>query len=373
MKIPRQNLRTPGPTPCPDEVMEAMSQPMINHRGPEFRQLIEGLTEKLSRLYMTEGKVYILTASGTGSLEAAVVNFLSPGDKVLAITIGYFGDRFADLAKAYGADVVKLEFEWGTPADPDVIRKALQQDPSIKAVMVTHNETSTGITNDLENIATVVKGEFGKLLLVDAVSSLGCVPVHTDEWQCDVVATASQKGLMVPPGLSFASVSKDAWEAQKTATMPRFYLDLASAHRYLERGQNPFTPNVALLYGLDVALDMMMQEGIENVFRRHVQIADYTRNGVRALGLELVADNAHASNTVTAIKMPEGADGSKLMEMLRTEHSVVLAAGQGPLQGKIFRIGHMGQVSEEDIQEVFKALEMTLPKVGFQPTGATAG
>ena len=366
MKAPQQNLRTPGPTPCPDEVLDGMSQQMINHRGPEFRQLIDGLTDKLSRIYMTSGKVYILTASGTGALEAAVVNTLSPDDKVLAVSIGYFGDRFADIARIYRTNVTKLEFEWGTPADPEVIRKALQDDPGIKAVLVTHNETSTGITNDLESIAKVVKGEFGKLLLVDAVSSLGCVPLHTDQWQCDVVSTASQKGLMVPPGLSFASVSDRGWEAYKESTMPRYYLDLGSAHRYLDRGQNPFTPNVALLYGLDVALDMMLDEGMESVYQRHHEIADFTRAGVQKLGLTLLADDAHASDTVTAINNPEGVDCGALVEMMRTEHSVVLAAGQGPLQGKIFRIGHMGLVTREDIQEVLNALETSLTKLGYQ-------
>ncbi|MCE2464941.1 MAG: alanine--glyoxylate aminotransferase family protein [Dehalococcoidia bacterium] len=343
-----------------------MSQQMINHRGPEFRQLIDGLTDKLSRIYMTSGKVYILTASGTGALEAAVVNTLSPDDKVLAVSIGYFGDRFADIARIYRTNVTKLEFEWGTPADPEVIRKALQDDPGIKAVLVTHNETSTGITNDLESIAKVVKGEFGKLLLVDAVSSLGCVPLNTDQWQCDVVSTASQKGLMVPPGLSFASVSDRGWEAYKESTMPRYYLDLGSAHRYLDRGQNPFTPNVALLYGLDVALDMMLDEGMESVYQRHHEIADFTRAGVQKLGLTLLADDAHASDTVTAINNPEGVDCGALVEMMRTEHSVVLAAGQGPLQGKIFRIGHMGLVTREDIQEVLNALETSLTKLGYQ-------
>ena len=354
MKIPRQNLRTPGPTPCPDEVLEAMSSPMINHRGPEFRELILRLTEKMKQVFMTQNRLYILTASGTGSLEAAVVNTLSPGDKVLAVSVGYFGDRFADLAAAYGAEVTKLDFPWGEAADPDSIRRALKEDPEIKAVLITHNETSTGITNDLESISKVVKGESDKLLLVDAISSLGCVPLPTDEWDCDIVATASQKGLMVPPGLSFISVSEAAWEARESAKMPRFYFDLQAAQRYLERGQNPWTPGVPLFYGLDVALDMLLEEGMEQVFRRHTHIANMTRQGVRALGLELLADDAHASDTVTSVKLPDGVDGGKLSELMRTEHSVVLAGGQGSLQGKIFRVGHMGPVTEEDIQEVLQ-------------------
>ena len=374
MKFPKQNLRTPGPIPCPDEVLEAMATSMVNHRGPEFGQIVLDVTGKMKKVFMTEARMYILTASGTGALEAAVVNTLSPGDKVLAVSVGYFGDRFTEMTQAYGADVKKLAFEWGTAADPEAIRSALKEDPEIRAVLVTHNETSTGITNDVESIANVVKGEFNKLLLVDAISSIGCVPLPTDKWRCDIVCTASQKGLMVPPGLAFISVSDDAWEASQQARMPRFYFDLAAAQRYLERGgQTPWTPAVSLFYGLDVALDMLLGEGMEKVFSRHVRTAEMTRQGVKVLGLELLARESEASNTVTAVRIPEGVDGGKLSSLMRTEHSVVLAGGQGPLQGKIFRIGHMGRVSEEDIQEVLDALEITLPKVGFKKSHAVAG
>ena len=374
MKIPRQNLRTPGPTPCPPEVLEAMGSAMVNHRGPEFKEIILGLTDKLKRVFMTQNRLYILTASGTGSLEAAVVNTLSPGDKVLAVSIGYFGDRFTEVANTYGADVTKLDFEWGAAADPDAIRRALKDDPGIRAVLVTHNETSTGITNDLETISRIVKSEFdNKLLLVDAISSLGCVPLPVDQWRCDVVCTASQKGLMVPPGLAFISVSEDAWQANKVARMPRFYFDLPAAQRYLERGQNPWTPGVSLCYGLDVALNMLLEEGMESVFARHARIADFTRSGIKALGLQLLADEAHASDAVTSVKIPEGVDGSELSELLRVEHSIVLAGGQGPLLKKIFRVGHLGKVSEADIQEVLQALETALPKVGYKPAHAAAG
>ena len=372
MKIPRQNLRTPGPTPCPDEVLQAMGNPMINHRGPEFYDLIQGLTEKLKQVYMTKERLFILTASGTGALEATVVNTLSPGDKVLAVSTGYFGDRFADLARAYGTDVIKLDVEWGLPADPDTVRQALRQQQGIKAVMITHNETSTGVVNDLESIATVVKSESDALLLVDAVSSLASIPLSTDQWRCDVVATASQKGLMVPPGLSFVSVSEEGWKARESAKIPRFYFDFSATQRYLERGQNPWTPGVSLLYGLDTALNMILEEGLNNVFDRHVRIRDFTRAGIRSLGLELLAEETYASSTVTAVKVPTDVDAGKLSEILRTEYSVVLAGGQGTLQGKIFRIGHMGKVTEEDITEVLGSLEAVLPRVGFKPTRAAA-
>ena len=366
LKIAKQNLRTPGPTPVPEDIVEAMSNPMINHRGPEFMELLSRTTEQLKRVFMTRSDLYILTASGTGAMEASVVNTLSPGDKVLAATAGAFGNRFTELARAYGADVQHLEFEWGEPVDPQAVRRALVGDPGIKAVLVTHNETSTGVTHPLEEIAKVVKGEFDKLLLVDAVSSLACIPLPVDGWNCDVVGTASQKGFMVPPGLAFVSISEAGHKAQKIATMPRFYFDLDAAQRYLERGQTPWTPAVSAFYGLSLALDKLLNEGLENIYQRHARIGQFTRDGVRDLGLELLArDEGCASDTVTAIKMPEGIDGAKLTGLMRTEQNVVLAGGQGKLAGRIFRIGHMGYVSQEDIEEVLEALKVVLPKVGF--------
>ena len=373
MELPRHNLRTPGPTPCPDEVLDAMSGPMINHRGPEFKELIFGITDKLKNVFLTDSDLFILTASGTGCLEAAVVNTLSPGDKVLAITVGVFGDRFANLAHSYGADVTKLEFEWGMPADPDEVRRALQRDPSLKAVLVTHNETSTGVTNDLKTISEIVKGEFGKLLLVDAVSSLGCVPLPVDQWRCDVVGTASQKGLMVPPGLGFVSVSPEGWEAYDRAKMPRFYFDLGAAKRYLQRGQTPWTPALPLLYGLDVALDRLLEEGLDNIFQRHARLGRMTREAIKEMGLTLFSDGPNASDTVTAIWLPEGVDGSALLQEMRVNSNVVLASGQGKLEGKIFRIGHMGYVEEDDLKEALAALEKALPTVGYRPVRPVGG
>lgn len=367
VRISRQNLRTPGPTPVPDDIVEAMSDPMINHRGPEFLELISQTTEQLKQVFMTRNDLFILTASGTGALEAAIVNTLSPGDKVLSATAGSFGDRFTEMAATYGANVHRLDFEWGAALDPDDIRRTLRAEPDFKAVMITHNETSTGITHPLEAIAGVVKGEFNKLLLVDAVSSLACIPLPVDGWNCDVVATASQKGFMIPPGLAFISMSKAGWEAANGATMPRYYFDLKAAQRYLERGQTPFTPNVALMYGLALALDKLLDEGMENVFERHARIGQFTRDGIRDLGLELLAeDEAFASDTVTAIKMPKGIDGAKFMNLVRTEENVVLAGGQGKLTGHIFRIGHLGYVSLQDIEEVLEALKKILPRVGYR-------
>ena len=368
LNIQPQNLRTPGPTPIPDDIVAAMGTPMINHRGPEFHELIAKTTAQLKQVFMTANDLFILTASGTGALEAALVNTLSPGDKVVAATAGSFGDRFIDMAVAFGADLRRLDFEWGSPVDPDALRQALRDDPEIKAVMITHNETSTGVTHPLEEIARIAKQEFDKLLLVDAVSSLGCIPLPVDAWDCDLVGTASQKGFMIPPGLAFVSVSQRAWQAQKTAAMPRFYFDLAEAQRLLERGQTPFTPNVAAMYGLSLALDKIMDEGLEGVFGRHAAIGQLTRDRIRELGMELlVADERYASNTVTAVKMPDGVDGRALMHRLRTEKNVVLAGGQGKLSASIFRIGHLGHITEDDIDEVITALKDLLPEVGFKP------
>jgi aspartate aminotransferase-like enzyme len=359
------NLRIPGPTPCPPQVLAAVAKPMINHRGRHFAELIGRVVERLKRFYRTQGDVLVLTASGTGGLEAAVVNTLSPGDRVLAVVIGAFGERFAAIAQAYGAEVVRLEYEWGRAADPDDVRRVLSREPRIKAVLVTHNETSTGVTNPLKALAAVVR-EHERLLLVDAVSSLGAIPLETDAWGLDVVVTGSQKGWMVPPGLAFVSVSQRAWEAYREAKMPRFYLDLGRHKEALERGQTPWTPALSVLFGLDVALEMMEAEGLENIFARHARIGEMTRQGVKALGLRLLADERYASNTVTAVVVPDGVDERVLRRLLEDEYGVVLAGGQGKLSGKIFRIGHLGWVTEEDIRDTLDSLAQALPRVGYQ-------
>jgi len=359
-------LRIPGPTPCPEEVLQAVGRQMINHRGPEFIELLNSVTGKLKQVFQTKNDVFILTGSGTGGLEAGVVNILSPGDKVLAVSIGVFGDRWVQIAQAFGAEVVPLRPEWGKAAEPDEIRKALKADPAIKAVMVTHNETSTGVTNDLKAISAAVK-EFDKLLLVDAISSLGSIELPVDEWQCDITITGSQKGWMVPPGLAMVSVSPQAWQAYNQARMPRFYWDFGKAKSYLEKGQTPWTPAVSIFFGLDVALDMMLKEGMSNIAARHARVGKAARDGVKALGLPLFADEARASNTVTAVAAAKGLEIKKLNKIMREEHDVVLAGGQSKLDGKIFRIGHLGLVSEDDIAKVMSALRVALPKAGFQP------
>jgi aspartate aminotransferase-like enzyme len=359
-------LRIPGPTPCPPEVLKAMAWPMINHRGPEFKKMLVEVTGKMKEVFQTKNDLYLLTGSGTGGLEAAVVNVLSPGDKVLSVSIGVFGDRWANIAKAFGADVIDFKVEWGKAAEPEAVKDAIRANPDVKAVMVTHNETSTGVTNDLEAISKIVK-DAGKLLLVDAISSLSSIDLPVDEWLCDVVITGSQKGWMVPPGMAMVSISGEGWAAYEKATMPRFYWDFGKAKTYLEKGQNPWTPAVSVVFALSVAMDMILKEGIQNIFERHKRIGQMTREGVKALGLSVFADEKYASNTVSAVAGSHGLDIARLRQLMQAEHGIVLSGGQQSLDGKIFRIGHLGMVSEKDIEELLAALKETLPKAGFAP------
>lgn len=363
------NLRLPGPTPVPDDVFQAMNKQMIDHRGVEFAELITRLGENLKKAFETKNDVFVLTSSGTGAMEAAVVNTLSPGQRVLAVTVGNFGDRFAKIAKVHGASVNELKFPDGEAADPEAIRQALKDDPDVTAVLITHNETSTGITNDIETIAGIVKGEFDKLLLVDAISSLGSIRLLVDEWDLDVVVAGSQKGWMCPPGLAMISFSERAWEASKTAKMAKFYFDITEAKKAHAKGQTPWTPAVSLLFGLDFAVQKMLARGdMEEVYAFHQEMASYTRKGLSDMGLELVAkDDKHASNTVTACFVPEGITDEALLSTLRDDYDIIAAEGRGLLTGRVFRIGHMGYVTKEDIDDVFNALRDALPKLGYEP------
>ena len=376
------NLRIPGPTPVPPDILEAVAHPMVNHRGREFAALISRVAERLKDWFQTSNDVLILSASGTGGLESAVVSTLSPRDRVLSVSIGAFGERFAAIADEFGAEVIPLQYEWGQAARADDVRQALDEHPDVKAVLVTHNETSTGVTNPLEEIARAIRSQEsgvrsqapsrasgrtdGPLVLVDAVSSLGAIPFEADGWGLDVVVTGSQKGWMVPPGLAFVSMSERAWRAYENAKMPRFYLDLGRHRDALPKGQTPWTPAMSIFFGLDVALERMAEEGAERIFTRHASMGRMVREGVKAFGLELLCqDERYASDTVTAIKCPEGVEVSALRNTMEDEYNVVIAGGQGKLQGKIFRIGHLGLVEEEDIRETLAALKQTLAKLGF--------
>ena len=364
-------LRIPGPTPVPERVMRAMNRQMINHRGPEFAQLINEITNDLKYVFQTQNDVLLLTASGTGAMESAIANLISPQEKVLAATCGAFGERFLQIAKVYGADIVHLDTPWGKAVEPDDLENLLKHSGQIKAVLLTHNETSTGITNNIQELAKVAKA-YGCLVVVDGVSSIGCINLPVDEWQIDVALTASQKGFMTPPGVAMVSVSEDAWKAYEQCISPRFYLDWKRAKDSLASGQTPYTPAVSVLYGLAEGLRMIREEGLENVFKRHHMLARAARAGVEAIGLSLFSDPRYASDTVTCVNVPEGVDGSKLNKVLREKYDTVLAGGQGKLRGKIFRIGHMGMVQSSDIVATLSAVEQALGELGFNATPGRA-
>jgi aspartate aminotransferase-like enzyme len=347
---------------------------MINHRGPEFAEMQKRIMDRLKTFFRTSNEVYVLTTSGTGAMETAVVNTLSAGDHVLVVSIGEFGERFADIAQTYGVKVTKLNFEPGTPADPRAVADALAKDSSIAGVMVTHNETSTGVTNDVAGIGKAIRAVNPEVLyIVDAISSLGCVPFATDAWGVDVAATASQKGFMIPPGLAFLPMSERAWGAYERSKTPKYYFDIGKAKSFAARGQTPWTPAVSLYYALDLALEMMAKEGVESITSRHAALGEYTRAQVKALGLRLLAEGPAASNTVTSVVVPEGVEAAALLSMLNKEYATVLAGGQGKLAGKIVRIGHMGYTEKADIDAAVKSLGAALERLGYKrPAAASA-
>jgi len=365
------NLRIPGPTPVPREVAEAGAADMINHRGPEFAAMIARTTEGAKQVFQTSGDVVTLTTSGTGGMEAAVVNHVGPGDRVLVVTIGVFGKRFLQLVQTYGGEPVELAFDFGTAADPQRIDEALKADGSLKTVLVTHNETSTGVTNPLKEIAEVVR-RHDRLLIVDCISSLSSVEVNMDGWGLDVVVSGSQKGWMVAPGLAFVGVSQRAWEAAERCTTPRFYFDLKRHKDSLESGQTPWTPAVSLFFQLDRALQMMLAEGLPAIYARHHRLADMTREGIQAMGLELFAQEGFRSDTVTSVKAPAGVEGTAIPRTAREQFGTIFAGGQGSLRGQIFRFGHLGYVNEQDVQDGLKALEQTLGVLGYAAPAARA-
>lgn len=351
------NLRIPGPTPLPPEVMRAVGRQMISHRGPEFEAMFRDVSEWLKVFFETKNRVYLLTSSGTGGLEAAVVNTLSPGDRVLAVSIGVFGDRFAEIAEAYGAHVTRLGFPLGQAADPEQVAARIAEEGPFAAVLLTQNETSTGVTNDVEELCSVIHGAPypAPLILVDGISGIGAIRLQTDAWGCDVVVSGSQKAWMAPPGIAMISFGQRAWDAYQRARMPRFYFDLGLARQYARRGQTPATPNLAALYGLHAGLKMMIDEGLEAIVARHQRIGDYCREGIRALGLDLFADPGHYSNTVTAVTLGQGASAARLVEELRSRHDIHVGGGKVPGL-EMIRIAHMGYVSEEDLDQLFSAL-----------------
>jgi aspartate aminotransferase-like enzyme len=365
--IPTQNLRIPGPTTVPSAILAEMARPMINHRGPEFAAILRRVTARLQYFFQTASPVLSFPASGTGGQEAAVANLFSAGDPVVVITIGAFGNRLAKIATIYGLNVKLIEFPWGQAADPSIVEERLKELRPYKGVLLTHNETSTGVTNDVESLATVIRRVSPEaLIVVDAVSSLGCVPLEMDLWNLDVVFTGSQKGWMTPPGLMMVAANPHAMQATKTATLPRFYFDFAIASKKLEAGQHPTTPPVSLFYALDLALEMMLDEGREAIFARHAQAGAYVRQRAKDMGLQLLADHEYASNTVTAVYTPKGIDTKALLKKLREEDHIVFAGGQEHLDGKIFRVGHLGYFEMSELVEAMDKMEQRLHEFGFK-------
>jgi aspartate aminotransferase-like enzyme len=365
------NLRIPGPTALPPSVREAGGRQMVNHRGDEFKTLTKRVEASMKPFFGTEHDVILLTCAGTGGLEAAVVNTLSPGDPVLAVTMGAFGDRFAKIAEVYGAAVTRLEVEWGAAPEAADVREAAAAIPNLKAVLLTHNETSTGVTSDIAALAAAVRDASpGALVLVDGISALGAVPFKMDAWGCDLVVTGSQKAWMSAPGMAFAAVGPRAWAAGETAKMPRFYLDLTRHRDTQVNGESPWTPAVAVMYQVDEGIRLMQAEG-DGVYARHAACAAATRAGLRALGFALLADDAVASKTVTAAWIPDALDWKAFNGGLK-RRGLILAGGQGKLKGRIFRLGHLGSVTTDDVIGAISAIEAQAIEAGL-PVEAGVG
>ncbi|MGM0502461.1 MAG: pyridoxal-phosphate-dependent aminotransferase family protein [Bacillota bacterium] len=360
----KRTLMLPGPTPIPANARRAGADEMIGHREAECDELIEEVTAGLKYVFQTDNDVLILTCSGTGGLEASIANTLSKGDKVLSLCTGAFGERYATIAERYGVDVEKVHFEWGTAVDPAVVEEKLAEE-DYKAILMTHNETSTGVINHPQAIGELAE-EHDALLLIDAVSSLGGIELKTDQWGADVVVTSSQKALMTPPGLCLVSVSPKALEATKDSDLPAFYWDFNRAKgRYDRDSQTPSTPALSVLYVLREVLKEIKEEGLENVFKRHKTVTKALRAAMRAIGLDLLVDDEVASKTVSAIKLPEEVEFSTLSNKLKEKYNVYVTGSKGKLKGKVFRIGHLGNVSRTDVLSTVSALEMVLKEEGY--------
>ena len=360
----KRYLMTPGPTPAPPEVLAAIAQPVLHHRGPDYKKLYSECLGRLREVFRTREEVLLFGGSGTGAMESAVANLCSPGERVLVVSAGYFGERWASLAKAFGADVDHLRYAWGeVPTVEDAAARLHEREATI--VFLTHSETSTGVVIDLQPFAAAAS-EAGALSVVDAISSLGAVPVETDAWGIDVVAAGAQKALMTPPGLAMTSASRAAWEKSATSSSPRYYWDWERTRKGQSTLDAPVTPPVSLVAGLNVALGMLLEEGLEAAFERHVRLGRACREGLKAMGLELSSPDEDSSAVVTAARAPEGIDSDELVLLLRDRHGVTLAPGQGELKGKIFRIGHIGYYDVFDITTALAAVELALAELGAE-------
>jgi aspartate aminotransferase-like enzyme len=361
----KRYLLTPGPTPVPPEVLAALAEPVIHHRARDYREIYERCLARLGEVYRTPNDVLMFTTSGTGAFESAVANLTTPGDRQLVLSAGNFGERWAGMVKAFGAELVHVALEWGETPEPEDLRAALAEAGDVRVVYLTHSETSTGVVCDVQALAAVAK-EAGALVVVDAVSSLGAVPVETDGWDLDVVVSGSQKALMCPPGLAFVSVSAAALEAATRATSPRYVLDWERTRKAQAKLDAPFTPAVSIVRALDVALGLLLEEGLEQAFDRHARLGRACREGAKAMGLELFSPDEERSAVVTAIRTPEGVDATEVVAALRDRFGITIANGQGALKGKIFRVGHIGWFDVFDITTALAAVELVLADAGAE-------
>jgi aspartate aminotransferase-like enzyme len=363
----KQFLMIPGPTPVPESVLLELAKHPIGHRSSEFSKIFMRVNERLQWLAETQNDVFIYTASGTGAMEGAISNTVNSGDKVLSLVIGVFGARFADIAKGYGADVEIMKVEPGRAINPDELEARLAQDTNkeIKVVTLTHSETSTGTANNLKRLAEIIRNH-GALIIVDAITSLGAMELKMDEWGIDVLVSGSQKGFMLPPGLSFIYVSKKAYEYKARNKSPNYYFCWSQAKKALKDQTTPWTPNVNFVIALDKALEMMQEEGRENIIERHSRLTRKLRKAVKELGLELLTEDETASSAITAIYPPEGISVPEIRAAFKNDWDMVVANGQKELMDKIFRIGHLGFVSDRDILTAISALENVLTKLASQ-------
>lgn len=362
----KRYLMTPGPTQIPPEVLLAGAQPIIHHRTAAYSEIFSRVLDNLKHVFQTGNDLLCFSSSGTGAMESAMVNLLSPGDEVLIASCGKFGERWRDLAEVYGIAYKYLEFEWGGPVEPQDIKQALENGTGYKAVFVTHSETSTGAVNDMEAIGAIV-AKSDAVLVADSISGMGSAEIKTDAWHVDVVVAGSQKALMTPPGLAFASISAKAWDAAARSTLPKYYFDWQKARKAMDRPdpQTPYTPAVSLTVGLDAALNLIREEGLEELFARHRTLGRACREAIKAMGLELFSPDDDRCSSVTAVRVPEGIEDGKLRRLTRDKFGVQLAGGQGPISGKIFRIGHCGYYNYADIIVAIAALELALKELGF--------
>jgi len=359
----KRYLFTPGPTPVPPQVLTALGEPVLHHRGPDFRTVFERVLARLREVHRTSSDVLLFTCSGTGAFESAIVNLCSPGDRVLAVSAGHFGERWIAMARAYGCAVEELRYTWGETPSPDDLARKLEEIEPVALVLIVHSETSTGDVADVQALARIVK-RAGALAVVDAVSSLGAVPLEMDEWELDVVVSGSQKALMAPPGLATVAVSPAALEHSARASLPRYYLDWERTRKAQAKFDSPFTPAVSLVVALDVALGLLLEDGLECAFERHIRLGRACRAGLKAMGLELFSPDEDRSAVVTAARMPEGFEATQLTRVLRDRHGITIASGQGELKDQIFRIGHIGWFDEFDIATALSAVELALGELG---------